>query len=73
MKNVEKTITGNVDPDVLEYTVGEDPVLDRVEHGLEETAVAGQPQDIRLTVGRVKFAESLAEALQKAFSRGHMY
>ena len=29
MKNVEKTITGNVDPDVLEYTVGEDPVLDR--------------------------------------------
>ena len=29
MKNVEKTITGNVDPDVLEYTVGEDPLLDR--------------------------------------------
>lgn len=29
MKNVEKTITGNVDPDVLDYTVGEDPVLDR--------------------------------------------
>ena len=29
MKNVEKTITGNVDPDILEYTVGEDPVLDR--------------------------------------------
>jgi argininosuccinate lyase len=29
MKNVEKTITGNVDPDVLEYTVGDDPVLDR--------------------------------------------
>ncbi len=29
MKNVEKTITGNVDPDILDYTVGEDPVLDR--------------------------------------------
>ena len=24
----EKTITGDVDPDVLEYTVGDDPVLD---------------------------------------------
>ena len=29
MKNVEKTITGSVDPDILDYTVGEDPVLDR--------------------------------------------
>lgn len=29
MKKTEKTITGSVDPDVLEYTVGEDPVLDR--------------------------------------------
>ena len=29
MKNVERTITGNVDPDVLEYTVGDDPTLDR--------------------------------------------
>jgi len=28
MKSVEKTITGDVDPDVLEYTVGDDPVLD---------------------------------------------
>jgi len=28
MKN-EKTITGEVDPDVLAYTVGDDPVLDR--------------------------------------------
>ena len=28
-KNVEKTITGNVDPDVLVFTVGDDPVLDR--------------------------------------------
>jgi len=25
----EKTITGDVDPDVLDYTVGDDPVLDR--------------------------------------------
>lgn len=24
----EKTITGDVDPDVLDYTVGDDPVLD---------------------------------------------
>ena len=29
MKNVEKAITGSVDPDILDYTVGEDPVLDR--------------------------------------------
>ncbi|MCQ2388594.1 MAG: argininosuccinate lyase [Kiritimatiellae bacterium] len=29
MKKVEKTITGNVDPDVLDFTVGDDPVLDR--------------------------------------------
>ena len=29
MRKTEKTITGNVDPDVLDYTVGEDPVLDR--------------------------------------------
>ncbi len=29
MKKVEKTITGSVDPDVLAYTVGDDPVLDR--------------------------------------------
>ena len=29
MKNVEKTLTGSVDPDILDYTVGEDPVLDR--------------------------------------------
>ena len=29
MKNVEKTIMGNVDPDVLDYTVGDDPILDR--------------------------------------------
>ena len=29
MKNLEKTITGSVDPDILDYTVGEDPVLDR--------------------------------------------
>ena len=29
MKKTEKTITGSVDPDVLEFTVGDDPVLDR--------------------------------------------
>ena len=28
MKKTEKTVTGEVDPDVLEYTVGDDPVLD---------------------------------------------
>ncbi len=28
MKTVEKTVTGEVDPDVLRYTVGDDPVLD---------------------------------------------
>ena len=29
MKKTEKTITGKVDPDVLEFTVGDDPILDR--------------------------------------------
>ena len=29
MKKTEKTITGSVDPDVLEFTVGDDPILDR--------------------------------------------
>ncbi len=29
MRRTEKTITGNVDPDILEYTVGDDPTLDR--------------------------------------------
>ena len=29
MKKTEKTITGSVDPDVLEFTVSDDPILDR--------------------------------------------
>ena len=41
MKNVEKTITGNVDPDILDYTVGEDPVLDRAQHRAHRVRARG--------------------------------
>ena len=60
MKNVEKTITGNVDPDILEYTVGEDPVLDRA---LVKWDAAGTAAHVTITPVILPWNEYL-EALE---------
>jgi len=57
MKKVEKTITGNVDPDVLDFTVGDDPVLDRALVKWDCTGTAAHVMQLA-KIGVVTQAES---------------